>query len=69
MQPNDPIDILAIASKRLHYFDHMLHVVMQMNHSEYAQQQFDSYWVERRVAQDDMDALQTLIRELAKRQH
>ena len=66
MLPNEPIDILAIASQRLHYWDSMTRNAMVMPYSEFTQQQFAVHWAQRCIAQDDMDAVQTLIRELSR---
>ena len=66
MAHNEPIDILDIASQRLYYWDNMLRNAMHMQYSESAQQHFDSQWAQRSIAQQDMDAVQTLIRELSR---
>jgi hypothetical protein len=66
MLHNEPVDILAIAKERLSYWSNALHYANMMQHSEASQQHRDAMWVQRRLAADDMDAVTSLIFELAR---
>ena len=64
MLPNEPIDILAIASQRKYHAIQALHYANMMHSSAAAQACHDRAMAEYTMAWADVDAVQTLIREL-----
>ena len=66
MLPNEPIDILAIASQRVYDTGLAVSAGQIMQHSERSALYVDNAVTQYAIALDDMDAVQALIRELSR---
>ncbi len=67
MLPNEPIDILAIASRGVELAQNALRSASMMNaYAVGAQEYFQSALAMHTVASTDMNAVQALIRELSR---